>query len=150
MDKQPQTISFKLAKELEKLGFKQSSYFYWLILPVYNTPVLLTYKEYKKSIYETDKCELCPAYQLHEILEILPYSINITAGIDDSLLELFFWKSYGDYKIGYKIADSQFAHEFHSILIIEHNSLTEAAGNLLLWCIENNYVKVEELNSDRI
>jgi hypothetical protein len=141
MDKQPQTISFELAKELEKLGIKQDSYFYWLILPVYNTPELLTYKEYKNSIYETDKCELCPAYQLHEILEMLPQHITYKKDCE-AFFDLYKCGSNTDYlyEINYSDIDNNILNVTDKDF--EEENPAEAAGNLLLWCIENKYIKI--------
>jgi len=82
-----------------------------------------------------DKSVLFPAYTLQDILNKLPEKI-IRA---DDLTEEYVWKLELDCISYYN--DLTFNH----IKVCRHESLLDSAFKMLLWCIENNYIKTNKV-----
>jgi hypothetical protein len=143
MGKQPQTIEKETAQKLYTLGLRKTCYFWW--------HHQIKWTENSKKSKWTILSDICiqdghlgfvggdfyPAYQLHEILEMLPENYDLIF----HKIGGTFWFQYRNSKRLIKTID---------LINVNNNEQTptEAAGNLLLWCIENDYVKVENLNNE--
>jgi hypothetical protein len=115
------TTSYELSKKLKKLGLHQDSYFYWI-------------NENKKIYYEGLDYEKNPiaAFTLDEILEMLPHYI--------ARYNLHMRCTNQRYEIGYFDINDIWLN----LLIYKFDkNPAEAAGQLLVWCIEHGYVKPE-------
>jgi len=83
-------------------------------------------------------------YTLDEILDMLPIEISPSYHLE------FFRVKRGDlghykpvYNLHYYRADF-----LYPLVDFESTNPAEAAGQLLIWCIKNGHVKVEDLNND--
>ena len=133
------TTSLELSKQLQKLGVKQESYFYWDMDK--EQQALVTAKEMNISYTDTlIKNEIFSAYTLDEILNMLPDKIK------DNYV-YYFLKSDKTEEVRYGIYYARAAIEDGVMVEFLHENPAEAAGQLLVWCIENGYVKPEELNA---
>lgn len=129
-----QTIESETAKRLDELGLKRESYFCSFIVPAYNSHALLSCAEYEGSVYNKEDCERYPAYTLDEVLAMLPKGIRYHC-----LVDVY---NTGDFKVSCVIDNYNICKE------VQSKNPAEAAGQLLIWCIENGYVKTEELNDE--
>lgn len=144
--KEPQTTSFELSKELNKLqkiNYRDAdSYLYWVTDEESDSYSLLTFDEINVW-HDSLKRPIYPAYALSEILEMLSWEIlciigekdcGYTRPIIDCKLDFFkdLTNNGNAYTFSYKGAVSEFTHQ----------NPAEAAGMLLKWCIENEYIKM--------
>jgi hypothetical protein len=164
-----ETISFELAKRLDKLGVKQkneqeaiqNNNLSWLKYKHLEKPLLVhnaTYfsleiDEIPNSILYGNLEERYTAYTLDEILEILPALIRTPNHKEwDELtpaLQLYVeryrpWAIFKD-PVSNTFKACYGADTLVRVAEIENKTAAEAAGQLLAWCIENNYIKPEEL-----
>lgn len=134
------TIRFETAKKFKELGLKKESFAMWRCRPKANsdTAHIIPQACINESYQETNADILYPAYTLDEILEMLPAKI----GEEDNEFYLNIHVISGNcykYEIYY---DGNIGED-----ILNENPV-EAAAQLLIWCIENGYAKVEEINYD--
>jgi len=80
------------------------------------------------------------AFTLDEMLELLPFTIGMCGLVVEKTIT-------SEYVCGYFNALTVFA-SLSFIHKIKSKNPAEAAGKLLVWCIENGHVKVEDLNND--
>ena len=133
---QIKTISYELARKLKKLGIKKEACFVHYVNPEkLECCALGSY-----SLCEGGE-EVCWAYALEEILDMLPSSIAINKKRFDLIIEKLTEKTTNQhwYAVSYNGA---------SAAATVYKTATEAAGNMLVWCIKNDHVKVEDLNND--
>lgn len=133
------TISLKLAKKLKEAGFKVDSCFSYVPTGKCGEMVL-SFSESDIRPYTL----FTPAYTLDEILEFLPSFIRNPESIND-FFDLLLSKNctsnnHRSFSCYYLNEDGQ---TFKDIWFRNLNP-AEAAGKLLLWCIENGYVKPNE------
>lgn len=127
-------ISCELAKKLKQSGIKHKGHFEWIIVKSFGRPILCGLE--KKYEVESDGLQIkkiYPAYTLDEILEMLPSSIENKDGIYYRLSIISKWQPADGFIFRYC------KPEFY------HDNPAEAAGQLLIWCIENDYVKPESI-----
>jgi hypothetical protein len=148
------TIEFETAKKLDELGVKKNAYFVWFIdnYNWENEQTLGIIDIYNEAIFDMDlnpdtivpRTEIkgyYPAYTLDEILEMLPrrikdnygYCFLIIGKIDDQGIGLSYSRI--------PVADGH-------IIEFRGKNPAEAAAQLLIWCIENNYITKEEINNE--
>jgi len=129
-----QTTSYELSKKLDKKisiasDFKKS-YFFWVISPEFDGEAKLLPKTNIKSLMELGcKLTLYPAYTLDEILEMLPKQIP---------------SRHPDYidELELEVMEDKYWWSYDSSPDYEHTNPAEAAGQLLVWCIENGHIKL--------
>lgn len=160
--------SFELSKKLKELGIKQASSIKWLILTTYKRPQLFVHYQkittilnvYYEYMFEKSKLkEEYAAFTLDEILEMLPVYLkgHPCATIPEATAdyELKFRKENNYILKGYSITyETWRCSECNYISTCNkhvkvpryecENNPAEAAGQLLVWCIENGHVKLEE------
>lgn len=141
-----QTIEEKTSKKLKKLSLKRESYFWWRNLESDEKPILVIDTDFNSRIITMHKYgysqelkleyinQHYPAYTLDEILAMLPAQLQTGQA---SLLTVYKRKTDGFYSMNYP-----------AIIKFAHKNPAEAAAQLLIWCIEQGYVKVEEVNDD--
>lgn len=135
-----QTTSPELSKKLEELGINQKSHFWWCfgVSNCSKTAYIATENEIMASDGLTCKPQF-KAYTLDEILEMLPSTINyehekICLIVDKNhVLDLYVF-GY-DYKYNPYYIDRMVCN-------FRNKNPAEAAGQLLVWCIENGHVKI--------
>lgn len=129
-----QTIEFETAKKLKKLGLTRKGFLEWLDMGN-NNHYLSNDKAVQYAQLISDE-QVYPAYQLHEILEMLPYTTSI-------------YKTFDNYQAIYVANPTRRKLTNKTDYnIIDHENPAEAAAQLLIWCIENNYITKEEINND--
>jgi hypothetical protein len=139
-----QVISFELSKKLEELGITRHSRFKYGVCFEDDTILsanIIDKKLYNNSVVYSLK-EVYPAYSLDEILELLPFSID-NRKISDNYYFLLMGKRPENKVITYVCGydDIQTDTCLHSVL---NQNPAEAAGQLLVWCIENGYVEINK------
>ena len=130
-----QTTEFETSIKLKKLGILQTATFEHVdhkYIPKSNLNYGFRLKK-SDNLYSEDAI-FADAYTLDEVLDMLPRDILYSFGIKDC---------NNDYKAYFEIND----YDEYKEKDIRHKNPAEAAGQLLVWCIENDYVKVEELNN---
>jgi len=144
-----QITSLGLSKKLEKLKlpFKPSHkwckiYDEWILINIeqeflYNSNSLIQ-EGYCCCTNYMDILKQHAAYILDEILEILPDSIE--------KYELIIDKLSPHYRVHYCYNET---HRKNILQEFIHENATEAAGRLLVWCVENGYVGVDRLNEQK-
>lgn len=136
-----QTISVELAKKLKEMELIRPAFFSW----VHNYfPGSKIYGQFVLT-YLADPAHTAtyPAYSLDEILEYLPKCIPIKHKVD-CFFRLHLLEEWGVRK-EYYIEYYQPSYEGDVVMITRRNkNAAEAAGELLLWCIENGYIKTEK------
>jgi len=138
------TISSELSKELEELGVKQDSYCVWFFEHENNLekePYLIP----KISLPDIidDNTEIYAAFTLDEILDMLPLRLEIQIDNDSlpltNYLNISKWGDSDYYTFTYNHRTYNLNLCMTDVYNDSKNS-TEAAGRLLKWCIENNYI----------
>ena len=81
------------------------------------------------------------AYTLDEILDMLPSSIVINQQRFDLIIEKLTEKTTNQHWYA-------FSYNGSSDAATVYKTATEAAGQMLIWCIKNGHVKVEDLNNE--
>lgn len=81
------------------------------------------------------------AFTLDEMLELLPFTIGMCGLVIEKTLT-------SEYVCGYFNALTVFA-SLHFVHKVTSRNPAEAAGNMLIWCIKNGHVKVEDLNNEK-
>ena len=127
-----QTTSSELSKKLKELGLKKEGFGFYK-----NDETILRFfnRDYSLSNKITE------AYTLDEVLAMLP---SILTNHEHKFVLLSFNKGSEKYVWFYS------GSEGYTDDLIEfiHKNPAEAAGQLLVWCIEQGYVKVEEINNE--
>jgi len=130
------TIEFETAKKLSNLRVGKAGYFWWY------------YKGNEEKSYDIVPDRIiahvdpylwnrkCYAYTLDEILAMLPTDVRLYH-LDDS-------RKYRDYEFCLYALNGGGVTSLKSTV---NKNPAEAAGQLLIWCIENGYVKVEDSNN---
>jgi len=129
------TTSYELSKELKELEVKQRSFSCWTDYLSFRTdpsPYLVVSSDYicNEDFYA--------AFTLDEILDMLPNIIYM----DNLDIFLDFQKCGAEPPYAYYAAYNGLVKTCYDEF--EHQNPAEAAGQLLVWCIENGYVKPEE------
>jgi hypothetical protein len=123
-----QTISCELAKRLDKLGVKRnSSFLHGIDGDILSKRTMCSINKY----FSATPDNLYPAYTLDEVLEMLPESIE-----DEFALEV---------DKNSKIYYFYYLNPLDKTAIYFDTNPAEAAGYLLVWCIESGHVKAEDL-----
>jgi len=146
-----QTTSFELSKKIEKLGIiKPFTYVWFIYKNKSNFGIIDGYNEFifdldlnPEHVIPVERVQYFSAYTLDEILEMLPRII--ISENDPKIIYKFSLEFYEDeYFIGYENANllerSVCLAEFY------HENPAEAAGQLLVWCVENGYVEAGKNN----
>jgi len=131
-----------LCKKLNDLGFSYSNdnYFYWINIGenkwnlIYDTVDLIDIENKAKEIVR--------APTLTEILELIPNEINNHTDGE----EIFTIQKILDneiYWVAQYIYYSYLSPDFRPTISFKNKSLPNAAASLLIWLVENNYVKFE-------
>lgn len=166
-----QTIKFETAKKLQDLNVKKKGYFSYVEYFFYSdTHIIIMPTSDKLTVGLSFKAL---AYTLDEILKMLPIFIytrydecnkivsvhapNIKVNFEVYRAYLEFTKCSEDediecldnesiaYRMNYTDIDElNLQNNFPEFI---HENPAEAAGQLLIWCIENGCIKVEELNN---
>jgi hypothetical protein len=136
-----QTTSFELSKKLDKFKIHHKSYFWWCF-GISNCPKT-AYIATENEIMNADGLTCKPkykAYTLDEILEMLPDCIMKEPKEYRLFMISYIQKSTSKkiYRFVYNIIDDILRTANH----FDHKNPAEAAGQLLLWCVENGYVEV--------
>ena len=96
-----------------------------------------------EQVEETDKDDeyfrIVPAYTLQDVLDALPIEIKYKDKRCWLCIEL------ADEMIGYYYENARFEHRwvFYEVVMIDE-SLIDAVYELLVWCIENKFVKTNK------
>ena len=136
-----QTISFELAHDLKNLGIIQNAYFKWY--KTISTVKTLDVKKYLTNLFYI-KGTRADAFTLCEILGMLPDYIDVkNVPAEEAIFRLSFFKNSDNKLYYFYFASCQI--KYKNISECSSQNPAEAAGQLLKWCIENNYVKVEDL-----
>lgn len=137
-----QTISYELAKKLKYANFVCDSFFYWTLPEIGKSlEIILVLREENSPLYPCDY----PAYTLDEILEYLPARFQLENKTHSLFLKKYFYEATNEtkYVAGYRFFFDNSGEELAAPLM-EATNPAEAAGELLLWCIENGYVKINK------
>jgi hypothetical protein len=133
------TTSYETSKKLKELGMQQFPFEY-----AYDNEGNLHYKEYIGYLTGKMSASHTRAYILDEILEMLPYEV-----ITKTEFNTFDWRLQIDkYRNNYIIKYQGILSYNSNAIVVKKSSENpaEAAGQFLVWCIENGYVEPEELN----
>ena len=121
-----ETISLELARKLDAAGWRGETALLWHVPETDpDIPTIMDNNEGNIWAQVCEDDELLPASTFTEILRDLPIRIGSQNWFAD-MERGQFRNGYGGEPKTYKV----------------HESPTEAAGNLLLWCIENGHVEV--------
>ena len=130
MKKEDKVISLDLAKKLHELGVKAESEYVWFDVkfPTKPNEILLCRNDKIECTNDFVSFESWHAYDTAELWEFMPRDIMLGKFI----AEYFCWKAYKHscYAVNMEITDYY---------------LAELLGKMLVWLIENGYVKGEEL-----
>jgi hypothetical protein len=146
-----QTTSFELSEKLKEVGIKFSCpTYYWCYyvgqIHLFRNSINSfdnAYDPISNVLYITERHQIRPekengiaAYTLDEILEMLSsYFKHYANDPDPWVWDILTISKYqnGMYRVSCKnLHDTDFIHK----------NPTEAAGQLLVWCIENDYIKL--------
>jgi hypothetical protein len=143
------TTSFELSKKIKELGFiRESDHTFIQQLGIKaiskESLSLLTQLETETAspYFKAPKDLYINAYTLDEILEMLPVYVHVICNCDcdcDSHNELHMGISVHNGIRGLYIG-------YGDKVSFDNKNPAEAAGQLLVWCIENGYVVTEENN----
>ena len=130
--------SLKISQRLKELGLPQDSKFYWIKEKVASEYQLIGMGIYEVAeqygdisvSFEDETEDDASAYLATELLEWLPYSIEY----EDVIYRLAIHKNKTDYHAFYG-ANVSLHTEFNS-------TLPNVLGELLIWCVEEGYVKL--------
>lgn len=141
-----QVCSLELAKKLKKLGVKQESYFYWVNDQVVGRDSILFRKDdyvlindiargdCRESLLFVDKNDVYSSFSTSELGEMLPFCVK------DGFLE--FLKRGREKRFSYATLYSN----GDRVLSQEHDPKeADSRAKMLIYLIENAYVKAEEL-----
>lgn len=140
------TTSIELARTLSKLGVRKVSYMKHLegeilreLLPEFTAP-------------PEPNMRIIAAYTLDEILEMLPANIDekTLCGKEGTVQYVLTLTKSNSYYFSYDcLGGCEYCDPFEGeracITFANKDNPAEAAGELLVWCIENGHVKPEEL-----
>ena len=131
------TVSYELSRKLERIFLnnevKRNSYFGWLK----KSAILVERAACENNGFE----DVIAAFTLDEILEMLPVIKK-----EDITYYPLIHRSVGNLYCAFYV-DYHINRHLYIRPHWEKNNPAEAAGQLLVWCIENGYVKPEELNA---
>jgi hypothetical protein len=153
-----QTTSFELSKKLKEVGIKFSCpTYYWCYyigqIHLFRNSINSSdnaYDPISNVLYITERHQIRPekeegivAYTLDEILEMLPSYIDIkNAPAEEAIFRLSFFKDIDKKLYCFYFASCQI--KYKNMGEYSNRNPAEAAGQLLIWCIENGYVKVDK------
>jgi len=131
---------------------KQESFFYWVRCAIdLSKKIAEEHYSLQVVIHNCNnfakKHHACSAFTLDEILKMLPDELEDDDSDCSGNLKIFrrsflFRKNNGSFMIQY--IPYQLEIERPSPITFTNENPAEAAGQLLVWCIENGYVKAEE------
>ena len=133
-----QVTSLEPSKELEKLGMKQDSLWYWVEHYKSGTNKIIW------SLYQNDEDDIVnkhvSAPTFAELLEVLPDRITTIISKTYSVEENYFlfitktkktkWFVLPDYYIGYKTLDDKYLHSERA------DTIADAAGKMVIYLIK--------------
>jgi hypothetical protein len=150
-----ETIEFETAKKFKELGLDAKYYFVWFIdnytensepalgiIDIYNEQIFDLDLNPDTVVQRLDVKEYYPAYTLDEILAMLPRNIK------DSYSGCFLVIGKIDNQ-GICLSYSRIPITDGYIIEFTNKNPAEAAAQLLIWCIEEGHVKVEDLNDGK-
>ena len=142
------TIELETAKKLKELGLKNKSFSFWRLRNGGEEKgYKITHDTINANYLKNNKDILYMAYTLDEILEMLPAEI-ITCRNE---YELILGKDVCDNEpaVSYTRfeADDDYSCMWKHLAGFGNKNPAEAAGQLLIWCIENGHVKIEDINN---
>jgi len=130
-------IELETAKKLKELGLKNKSFSFWRLRNGGEEKgYKITHDTINADYLKNNKDILYMAYTLDEILAMLPTNVRLYH-LDDS-------RKYRDYEFCLYALNGGGVTSLKSTV---NKNPAEAAGQLLIWCIENGYVKVEDSNN---
>lgn len=135
-----QVANLELSKRLDELGVKIDSYFYWYKNPNSNEFKIFHHHRFE-LVQGSENYEFYPAYTVAELGIIIPHilqSKNTTQS--DSHFETF-KNENNQWIVTYVLK-----HSMPPVIAILGDTEANARAKMLIWLIENGYVKVEELN----
>jgi len=134
MKREDKVISLELAKKLDKLGVEAESEWWWnnSFDAIHNNPSWIGKKEEWHSTNKWEQSRIednqYPAYDTAELWEFMPADIMLGKFIG----EYFCWKAH---KHDCRAVNKEIV-DFY---------LAELLGAMLVWLIENDYIKAGEL-----
>jgi len=140
-----ETTSFQLSRRIKDKKIKRKKininiYVFWCLDSYHEDPVdewayLMTADQIEGSIY--DEHVECPAYTLDELLNLLPDEIIL---LDKSSHFLAIRRSLNMKWPKYCVCYEDSNHNIFYPSCFSNKNAAEAAGQLLIWCIENKYL----------
>jgi hypothetical protein len=136
-----QVTSLKLSKKLTELGVEVGTYLRWCYSDVYNDSYIISVGEYSKKPFRHES--ICAAFTLDEILEPLPNIILDGKESPKTPYELYMrkWQEIEGCGFGFSYVYFQSCFKSEIFIGFHDKNPAEAAGRLLVWCIENGYVE---------
>lgn len=130
------------AKKLKELGVEQISYFsYREEIGYPNNPVpLITEKEFPKGV-DAKAFNIYSAYSVAELGVMLPQDN------DDHFFESHYNDHYGEWTCNYQTWKNDDREELRHINDTGGDTEAEARADMLIFLLENNLIKVEEVNN---
>jgi hypothetical protein len=122
-------VSLELAKKLQDHGIEVESAFYWCWYK--GTGWELVAADKKHSV----RRPAAPAPTLDELLEVLPKHIRFEVEVLYLSVSVA-WNQ--QFRIGYYNSDNSLGKQIYDA----NPTLTDAAAQLLIWCVENNHMEV--------
>jgi len=137
-----QTTSPGLSQKIKKFNLIIEHIHCWRMILFNGKPIYILEKQSEMSeSFPSD--HYFPAYSLGEILEVLPEAIkipcpNISNAYHEYRLQLC--KNNSNYLFAYHWEDGSLRDFYNSA--VYYKNPAEAAGQLLVWCVENGYVEL--------
>jgi hypothetical protein len=143
-----QVTSLELSKKLEELGITKHSTFKYGVF--FEDNIILSANIIEKKLYSNLEAyslkEVYPAYSLDEILELLPNIIFDGKESPKTPYELYMrkWQEIEGCGFGFSYVYFQSCFKSEIFIGFHDKNPAEAAGQLLVWCIENGYVEIKK------
>jgi hypothetical protein len=141
-----QVTSLKLSKKLTELGVEVGTYLRWCYSDVYNDSYIISVGEYSKKPFRHES--ICVAFTLDEILELLPDVIE-KHPFDIDIPFKFVLGKNNKHNLYFAAYIDSFYDEDIFFVSFNHKNPAEAAGQLLVWCVENGHVETGKADKAR-
>lgn len=147
MELKDQVSNYEQGVKFEELEVKLDSLYNWYMdhNPGGRKPYLSDYHGYEYDPFDVDwdknKLKKYNAYTVAELIEMLPSVINKGA----FTYHLKIKKSKTGYRVSYR-CESKGNNLLGSNLMPLYNDFVFALADMLIWLLENNHIKVSEIN----